>query len=130
MKKLLLIASLLFMSAGFAMAGNGQTKEQAQSAIAADRTALAQKITTMEQRFASNSPQTQESVEEVSAALFNGMKLTGNLRNAESPENQKAVNDLYLKLERMNFNFRKMKDDYAAHKAELTKIATDFKAIY
>jgi hypothetical protein len=130
MKKLLLIASLLFVSAGFAIAGNGPTKEEAQNAIAANRTVLSQKIKTMEERFAANSPQTQQSVEDVSAALFEGMKLTGVLLNVESEENQPTVNALYLKLERLNNNFRMMKADYSTHKAELIKTAQDFKAIY
>ncbi len=131
MKKLLLIASLLFFSAGIVQADNGMTKEQAASAIAASRPALAKKIEKMEARFNStNTAKMQESADAVYDAIIEGMRLTHTLLNVEAPENRAAVNARYLQLEKSANQFHIYKADAAAHKDILLKAAQDFEQKY
>jgi hypothetical protein len=132
MKKILLIASMLIASASFAIAQSNVhlTKDQAESAIAANRSEVSKKIQTMEKRLAANSPKTQESADELYDAMVNGMKLTKNLLWVAPKDQQAAINERFLKLERSAYDFRMNKENAAAHKDVLLKAAGDFKAAY
>lgn len=137
MKKLILIASLLFISSGFTFAQSQNTttdkaaiKEQTQKAIATSKAELSKKINTLEHRLNSNSPKAQETAEEIYKMFIDGMTLTRRQLNAELPGGRGAVNEKYLTLEKACNNFRLNKDDALSHKAELMKAANDYMARY
>ncbi len=137
MKKLILIASLLFISSGFTFAQSQSTttdkaaiKEQTQKAIATSKAELSKKINTLEHRLNSNSPKAQETAEEVYKMFIDGMTLTRRQLNAELPGGRGAVNEKYLALERASNNFRLNKNDALSHKTELMKAANDYMARY